>query len=230
MLQYAKHGLVQAAIVLMAFNLAAILAPLSAMAESPDLSTRQETADSQDSGPESLRANNGSDLTRPQTAFEIRPSDRTSSNDTSKTNKAELLLRVSSKIRLDTDWRLGVLAQVPLVQKTTTDFESESVDHEFGLGDAVFQAFVAHDIDERWAIAVGARASAQTAADSLGSGEWQVMPGLGVRYSLPEWGADSYFVPSMRYALSIPGNPGARRISEPQIAPTLNIDLPGPFF
>ena len=56
------------------------------------------------------------------------------------------------------------------------------------------------------------------------------MPGLGVRYSLPEWGADSYFVPSMRYALSIPGNPGARRISEPQIAPTLNIDLPGPFF
>ena len=34
----------------------------------------------------------------------------------------------------------------------------------------------------------------------------------------------------MRYALSVPGNPGARRISEPQIAPTLNIDLPGPFF
>jgi hypothetical protein len=34
----------------------------------------------------------------------------------------------------------------------------------------------------------------------------------------------------MRYAMSIPGNPGARRISEPQIAPTLNIDLPGPFF
>ena len=72
--------------------------------------------------------------------------------------------------------------------------------------------------------------SAQTGADSLGSGEWQVMPGLGVRYMLFELGPDSYFVPTMRYAVSVPGNPGARRISEPQIAPTLNIDLPGPFF
>jgi hypothetical protein len=116
------------------------------------------------------------------------------------------------------------------VQKTITDFEPQSVSHEFGLGDAVFQAFVAHDINERWAVGVSARVSAQTGADSLGSGESQVMPGLGVRYMLFELGQDSYFVPSMRYALSIPGNPGARRISEPQIAPTLNIDLPGPFF
>ena len=94
----------------------------------------------------------------------------------------------------------------------------------------VFQAFVAHDLDERWAVGVGARVSAQTGADSLGSGEWQTMPGLGVRYMLFELGPDSYFVPSMRWALSSPTNPGQRRISEPQIAPTLNIDLPGPFF
>jgi hypothetical protein len=62
------------------------------------------------------------------------------------------------------------------------------VTHEFGLGDAVFQMAVAHAIDERWAVAVGARVSAQTGADSLGSGEWQVMPGFGVRYMLFEWG------------------------------------------
>ncbi|HWX26437.1 MAG TPA: transporter [Steroidobacteraceae bacterium] len=213
-----------------ALNLAAILVPLSAMAEPPDASAGQEVPTSQDTAPESTRENDGFDLTRPQSSFEVRGLDQTSSNDTSKTNKAQMLLRVESKIPLDVGWRLGVLAQVPLVQKTTTDFETQSVDHEFGLGDAIFQVVVAHAIDERWAFGVGARVSAQTAADSLGSGEWQLMPGLGVRYSLPEWGADSYFVPSMRYALSIPGNPGARRISEPQIAPTLNIDLPGPFF
>ena len=56
------------------------------------------------------------------------------------------------------------------------------------------------------------------------------MPGFGVRYSLPEWGANSYFVPVVRYAMSFAGDPTARRISEPQIAPTLNIDLPGPWF
>jgi len=230
MLLNAKHGLAQAFIALMAFNLAAILAPVSAMAESPDLSRDQETADSQYTGPESLRANNGFDVTRPQSSFEVRGLDQTSSNDTSKTNKAEALLRAERKIPLDTGWRLGVLAEVPLVGKTTTDFEPPSVKHVFGLGDVVFQAFVAHDLDERWAVGVGARVSVQTGADSLGSGEWQTMPGLGVRYMLFELGPDSYFVPSMRWALSSPTNPGQRRISEPQIAPTLNIDLPGPFF
>jgi Putative MetA-pathway of phenol degradation len=220
----------QAFLVLMAFNLAAILAPVSAMADPPGVSADQEAARSQDTAPESTREIDGFDLTRPQSSFEVRGLDQTSSNDTSKTNKTQMLLRVESKIPLDIDWRLGVLAQVPVVQKTTTDFETQSVDHEFGLGDAIFQVVVAHAIDERWAFGVGARVSAQTGADSLGSGEWQVMPALGVRYMLFELGQDSYFVPSMRYALSIPGNPGARRISEPQIAPTLNIDLPGPFF
>lgn len=214
----------------MVVSLAMLLVPLSAMAESSDASAGQEVPTSQDKAPESTRENDGFDLTRPQSSFEVRGLEQTSSNDTSKTNKAQMLLRVESKIPLDIDWRLGVLAQVPLVQKTTTDFETQSVDHEFGLGDAIFQVVVAHAIDERWAFGVGARVSAQTGADSLGSGEWQVMPALGVRYMLFELGQDSYFVPSMRYALSIPGNPGARRISEPQIAPTLNIDLPGPFF
>jgi hypothetical protein len=52
----------------------------------------------------------------------------------------------------------------------------------------------------------------------------------GVRYLIPEWGPDSYFVPAVRYAMSFAGDPSARRISEPQIAPTLNIDLPGCWF
>ena len=138
MLLNAKHGLAQAFIALMAFNLAAILAPVSAMADPPDLSAGQVAVRSQDTAPDSTQENNGFDVTRPQSSFEVRGLDQTSSNDTSKTNKAQMLLRVESKIPLDTDWRLGVLAQVPLVQKTTTDFEPPSVDHDFGLGDAVF--------------------------------------------------------------------------------------------
>jgi hypothetical protein len=50
-----------------------------------------------------------------------------------------------------------------------------------------------------------------------------------VRYSFDE-DADDYFVPAVRYAMSFAGDPNARRISEPQFAPTLNIDLPGPWF
>jgi Putative MetA-pathway of phenol degradation len=152
------------------------------------MSEDQEAARSQDTASESLQENNGFDITRPQSSFEVRGLDQASSNDTSKTNQAQMLLRVESKIPLYVDWCLGVLAQVPLVQKTTTDFEPQTADHEFGLGDTNFQVIVAHAIDERSAFGVGARVSAQTGADSLGSGEWQVMPGLGVRYSLFELG------------------------------------------
>jgi hypothetical protein len=51
------------------------------------------------------------------------------------------------------------------------------------------------------------------------------MSGFGVRYSFLEIGPDTYFVPVIRYAMSFAGNPTARTISEPQVAPTLNIGL-----
>jgi hypothetical protein len=194
------------------------------------VSVTQDPTSNQDTAEESNRTNNGGDITRPQTAFEMRLSDRTSSNDTSKTNDAQMLLRMSSKIPLDTGWRMGLLAQVPVKEETTITFDPLSVTHEFGLGDATFQSYVAHDLNERWAIGVGARLVARTADDDLGTGKWQIMPLFGVRYSLPEWRADSYFVPTIRYAISFAGDPTARRISEAQIAPTLNLDLPGPWF
>jgi hypothetical protein len=227
---YAKHRLTLAVIALIAFNTALTFAPPLAMADPPDVSTKQETTDSQGTAEESDRTNNGNDITRPQNSFEMRFSDQTSSNDTRETNRAALLLRVNSKITFDAGWRLGLLAQVPLVEETTTTFDPLSVDHEFGLGDAVFQMLVAHDLNDRWAVGIGARLVARTADDGLGSGKWQVMPGFGVRYLLLELGSDSYFAPQMRYAISVAGDPTSRKISEPQIAPTLNIDLPGRWF
>jgi hypothetical protein len=43
-------------------------------------------------------------------------------------------------------------------------------------------------------------------------------------------GPDTYFVPVVRYAVSFAGDPSRRNISEPQIAPTLNIGLPDHWF
>jgi hypothetical protein len=226
----AKHGLAQAVVALAVFTTALIFASPSTWADPPGVDENQDPAGDQNIAEESNRTNNGGDITRPQNAIEMRLPDRGSSDNTSETNEAEMLLRITSKIPLDAGWRLGLLAEAHLVEETTTNFEPPSVNHEFGLGDAVFQTFVAHNLNERWAIGVGARLVAPTAADDLGSGKWQVMPGIGVRYSLPEWGADSYFVPVVRYAISVAGDPSRRRISEPQIAPTLNIDLPGPWF
>ncbi len=142
MRQNARHSLWQAFIALVVTSMATLLAPLSARAESSIGGADQAATAGEDAAPESLRTNNGFDLTRPQTAFEGRGLDETSSNDTSETNRAQMALRLESMIPLDVGWRLGVHAQVPLVQKTTTNFETERADHEFGLGDASFQALL----------------------------------------------------------------------------------------
>ncbi|MGO9685125.1 MAG: hypothetical protein ACLPTZ_21555 [Beijerinckiaceae bacterium] len=62
----------------------------------------------------------------------------------------------------------------------------------------------------RWAFGFGARLVTPTAADALGSGKWQIMPGFGVRYSFLEFGSDTYFVPKLRYAASFAGDPTRR--------------------
>jgi hypothetical protein len=190
----------------------------------PDAANNQDMADQADT------ANNGTDLTRPQNSFETRLNDRTSSSPTSQTKRDTLILRLNSKVTFDDGWKLATLAQIPLVAESTVTFDPSGSDHGFGLGGAVFQAILAHAIDERWAFGVGARFVARSASDDVGNGKWQIMPGFGVRYSILEWRTDSYFVPAVRYAMSFAGDPSARRISEPQFAPTLNIDLPGRWF
>src|SRR5262249_17580161 len=104
---YAKHDLAQAVIALMVFTMASIFAAASARTDPSRVDESQDPT-GQDASEESNRTNNGGDITRPQTAFEIRTFDRTSSNETSKTNDAQMLLRMSSKIPLDTSWRISV--------------------------------------------------------------------------------------------------------------------------
>ncbi len=167
---------------------------------------------------------NGEDFTRPLNSFET----RFLYDNSSGTDRGSLLLRINSKIELYDGWRLGFLGQLPVVDKTT--LTPAGADGDFGIGDATFQGALIHDVDRRWAFGFGARLVAPTAADSLGSGKWQIMPGFGVRYSFLEIGPDTYFVPVARYATSFAGDVSRRNISEPQIAPTLNIGLPDRWF
>ena len=170
---------------------------------------------------------NGEDFTRPQKSFDTRFT-YISSGTTSQTDRESWLLRGNWKTDLNNGWRVGLLAQVPVVNKTT--FEPDGSVEEFGIGDTAFQAALIHDIDRHWAFGFGARLVAPTGEDSLGRGKWQIMPGFGVRYSLLELGPDTYFVPVVRYATSFAGDPSRRNISEPQIAPTFNVGLPDRWF
>jgi hypothetical protein len=70
---------------------------------------------------------------------------------------------VTSKLTLDAGWKAGLFAEVPFVHKRTTTFESSdsgnssTSEDKFGIGDASFQAYLAHDLDQNWAFGFGAR-------------------------------------------------------------------------
>ena len=170
------------------------------------------------------------DLTRPQNSLDLRFRNRESSGATSQTSRNYWIARINSRIQIDPDWKLSLLAQTDLEDKRTFTEGTPGSEEASGLGDSVFQAVLIRSLSERMAFGFGARLVAPTASDDIGSGHWEIMPGFGVRYTFTELSSDTYFVPAMRYAVSFAGSPGKRNVSEPQIAPTFNIDLPGPWY
>jgi hypothetical protein len=94
----------------------------------------------------------------------------------------------------------------------------------------MFQGTLIHDINQRWTVGFGARLTAPTGGDTLGSGKWQIMPGAGVRYALPEINSSSYLEPVVRYNVSFAGDPTKKNISNLQFAPTFNLGLPDRWF
>jgi hypothetical protein len=92
------------------------------------------------------------------------------------------------------------------------------------------QAALIRQFDSRWAAGAGLRIIAPTGSPDLTSGKWQAEPVAGARYSLPELTTGSYVAGLVRYDVSFAGDSKKRNISNLQLAPMLNIDLPNHWF
>ena len=156
----------------LAFSIASaavICCSLPALGETPALSYGQGPQ-AQQSNPEQQDPDyNGEDFTRPVRSFEMRFHYQTSPGTTAPTQQGSWLLRLNWKAELDGGWRVGLLGQIPVVDKMT--FGPTGADNEFGYGDTTFQAALIHDVDRHWAFGFGARLVGPTAEDSLGTGE-----------------------------------------------------------
>jgi hypothetical protein len=97
---YEMHRQTQAVAVMLAAIATSLFESHSVMADTSSANAQQDAVADQESADDSAQTNNGSDITRPQAAIEVRFSDLTSSNDRRQTNTAEMLLRMSSKITL----------------------------------------------------------------------------------------------------------------------------------
>jgi hypothetical protein len=169
------------------------------------------------------------DPTRPVTSVELRPhyEDDTVS---ARNDRLNLIFRRNDRWDLDGNWKLATRMDVPLVFSDSETDANPSGAYRAGLGRVLLQSYVADLLDDRSAFAVGSQLVTPASASNYGSGNWDLVPILAARYMLPEISEGSYFVPEVRYAVSIGRNFGFRPASEFQFAPELKIAISPQWF
>ncbi len=200
------------------------------------LAVRPDIAAAQDAPSQNQNDNTGNDLFRPpanllQMMYQYKTAPGSGPAGTTREVTTDTLnLRYDHSFDLAPMWILAWRSDLPLLSKNP--FSSDNPDSNYlqGIGDADTQLTLIRDIDSRWTVGLGARLTAPTGGDTLGSGKWQIMPGAGFRYALLEINSSSYIEPIVRYAVSFAGDPTRKNIGNLQFAPTFNIGLPDRWF
>ncbi|MGD0849108.1 transporter [Bradyrhizobium sp.] len=194
-------------------------------------------AASQEASSQDQNANTGNDLFRPppnlfqmMTQYKTALGSGSMPGSTREVTTDTLNLRFDHSLDLASQWVLALRTDLPLLAKNPMTSDNPNGDYVQGVGDADVQALLLHNLDQRWTIGFGARLIAPTGDDILGSGKWQIMPGAGVRYALPEINSSSYLEPVVRYDVSFAGDSTRKNISNLQFAPTFNLGLPDRWF
>jgi hypothetical protein len=180
--------------------------------------------------------NNGQDFTRPQNLFQLRYEYRTAPGSGSvpgtirTVTTDSVIRRADLKFDIAPQWTLALRGDLPFVDRNPITADNPLGEFIDGLGDADVQAALIKTLNARWAAGAAVRIIAPTGAPDLTSGRWQALPIVGARYMLPELGPDSYVTGLVRYDVSFAGDASKRNISNLQLAPTLNVDLPKRWF
>ena len=138
------------------------------------------------------------------------------------------ILRADGGIALTQQWSIALRGDLPFVVRNPVTADNPAGQYVSGLGDADVQAALIRQFDSRWAAGAGLRFVAATGAEDITGGKWRALPVAGARYSLPEWSTGSYAEALLRYDASFAGDPSRRNVSNLQLAPMLNINLPNP--
>jgi hypothetical protein len=139
-------------------------------------------------------------------------------------------LRLDHRLDLSRQSVIVIRTDLPLLAKDPINAGNPNGNYLYGIGDADAQALYVYSFDKRWAAGFGARVIAPTGWDALSSGKWQAMPIAGFRYALPELSPGSFLEPFARYDVSFAGDPSKRNISNLQLAPYFNLNLPNRWF
>ena len=138
--------------------------------------------------------------------------------------------RIDAPFRLSSQWELNFRTEIPVVWTNGVTPANPTGAIVSGFGNVLGQAWIVHDLDQRWAVALGGQLIAPTSTNSVATDAWEQVTGVVVRAMLPEISPGSYFAPQVRYGIDFEGNDDGRLLRQLRIAPTLNINLPHNLF
>ena len=137
------------------------------------------------------------------------------------------ILRADGIIALTPAMEIALRGDLAFVIRNPVTTDNPAGQFISGLGDADVQAALIRQFDSRWAAGAGLRFVAPTGAEDITSGKWRTLPVAGARYSLPE-----EYRQLRRGAVTLRrqfrGRSVPRNVSNLQLAPMLNINLPEP--
>ena len=138
--------------------------------------------------------------------------------------------RIDAPFRLSPQWELNFRTEIPVVWTNGVTAANPTGATVSGFGNVLGQAWIVHDLDQRWAVALGGQLIAPTSTNGVATDAWEQVTGVVVRAMLPEISPGSYFAPQVRYGIDFEGNDDGRLLRQLRIAPTLNINLPHNLF
>jgi hypothetical protein len=207
---------------------AALTSWFTSAAEADPQATTQPAADPQST--DQTQGDTEDDLTRPVNSFDLRYRFEDDST-TSKNNKQFLTYRVNSKVTLNSQWKLGLRADLPLTATNSISATNPDGVYQYGVGRPLVEAYLANIVDDRWAYGFGSKITAPAISGAeFGSGNWEALPIVAVRYMLPEISEGSYFIPEVGYNFSFAQAFPGRNARNLQLAPELSIALPNDCF
>jgi hypothetical protein len=189
-----------------------------------------------DSDPPDVANGTGDDPTRPLGKIELldryteAPGPGVVEGTTKRVQTNTPFARIDAPFRLAPRWELNFRAEIPVVSTNGVTAENPTGATVSGFGNVLTQAWIVHDLDQRWAVALGGQLIAPTASNGVATDAWEQVTGFVVRVMLPEVSSGSYFAPQVRYGIDFEANDDGQLLRQLRIAPTLNINLPQDLF
>ena len=212
--------------------------PLTTLARCVSLVSALSLADPSLAGsdPPDIANGTGDDPTQPLGKIELldryteAPGPGVEEGTTKRVETSTPFVRIEAPFKLAPQWELNFRTEIPVVWTNGVTPENPTGATVSGFGNVLTQAWLVHDFDQRWAVAVGGQLIAPSSTNGVATNAWEQVTGFVIRAMLPEISPGSYFAPQVRYGIDFEGNDDGKMLRQLRIAPTLNINLPHDLF